>query len=222
MFRILLFILLVIAGVLGFSWMKASSLPDWYDHTALEGANDPVAELSKIIQNRGMEAFFSSKLSDLLAGKLLLNQDEFNALILTSIAVDKGGQKLLAVSDIVRAQIHENELEIGSVINLEKLKQQNDQNIDEFNDLLEILSVLDDERVYLAITGQPVAKNGELAFAENIAFKIGDLSVSDSLLGALGVSIEQLKQQTLKINYLTIKDVSLDENNIGLAVRPSF
>ena len=219
MFRILLFILVVIAGVSGFSWMKASALPDWYDQTALEGANDPVEEFSKIIQNQGMEAFFSGKLSDLLAGKLILNQDEFNALILTSIAVNADGQKLLAVSDIVRAQIHENGLEIGLVINLKKLKQ---QNADKFNDLLGVLSILNDERVYLAVTGQPVAKNGELAFADNIAFKIGNLSVSDSLLGSIGISTEQLKQQTLKISYLTIKDVSLEGNNIGMAVRPSF
>lgn len=222
MFKILLFILLVIAGVLGFSWMKATSLPDWYDQAVNESANDPVEELSKIIQNQGMEAFFSNKLSDLLAGKLILNQDEFNALILTSIAADDGGQELLAVSDIVRAQIREDQLEIGSVIDLGKLKQQSSQLADQVNDLVENLPFLNDEKIYLAITGQPVSKGGELALADNTAFKIGNLTISESLLSQLGLSINRLQEQTLKINFLTINDVSIDGENIGLAVRPSF
>ena len=197
-------------------------MPDWYDQTALEGANNPVEEFSKIIQNQGMEAFFSNKLSDLLAGKLILNQDEFNALILTSIAADDDGQELLAVSDIVRAQIRQDKLEIGSVIDLGKLKKNNSQIADQVNKLVDILPNLDGEKVYLAIIGQPVSKGGELTLADNLAFKIGNLAVSASLLKKLGISIDQLKKQTLKISYLTIRDVSIDGENIDLAVRPSF
>ncbi len=222
MLRILLFVLLVVAAVLGFSWMKATALPDWYNPATIDRSNDPVEEFSKIIQKQGIGAFFSNKLSDLLAGKLVLDQDEFNALILTSIAADQGGQELLAVSDVVRAQIYQDKLEIGSVIDIEKLKQQNTKISEQVENLVDVLPALSNEKIYLAISGQPVAQAGELAFADDIAFKLGNLTISDSLLNVLGLSIDEIKKQTLKISYLTINDVSLEGNNIGLAVRPSF
>jgi len=74
----------------------------------------------------------------------------------------------------------------------------------------------------LAISGQPKAQAGALAFADEVTFKVGDLSISDSLLSTLGLSVDKIKRETLKIDYLSINDVSIEDDNIGLAVRPRF
>ncbi len=222
MFRVLLFVILCIAAILGIGWFKATSLPDWYDEQVIQGANDPVEQLTKIIQSQGIEAFFSNKLSDLLAGKLILNEDEFNALILSSLANDERGRELLTTSDIVRAQINENQLEIGAVVDMNKLKNQSASIKNRVDQLANILPALDQSKVYLAIAGQPVARNGELAFADDLAVKIGDLSIPNSLLAQADVSTRELQQQSLKITYLKINEINLNSNNIELAVRPSF
>ena len=119
-----IFIAVFILALLSVCWINVTSLPDWYDANNLENSNDPVDEFTKIIEKQGLDVFFSGKLTDLLAGKLRLDQDEFNALILTSLASDQQGRELLSLSHLFRAQITENEIELGSVIDLEKLNDQ--------------------------------------------------------------------------------------------------
>ena len=218
---ILSLVLLIVAG-LGFCWINATKLPEWYQPGEIDNANDPVAEFSRIIQKQGLEAFFKDKLSDLLAGKLRLNEEEFNALVLTSLVADDDGRLLLSVSDALKTHVDQSNLEIGSVVNLNELKAQHQDLVEKAPELVELMTILNQDKVYLAIKGQPLAINGELALAENLSLKIGSLSIPNSLLGVLGMSVEKLQQQTIKLKNLFIKDIELTDKQIDMAVRPTF
>ena len=222
MLRVIFFLVLIIAAGLGFCWVNATKLPQWYEASAVNNATDPVAEFSRIIQKQGIEVFFKDKLSDLLAGKLRLNEEEFNALVLTSLVADDGGRLLLSVSDVLKTHVDQGNLEIGSVININKVKTQHRELVKKVPEFVEILTMLNTEKVYLAIEGQPLAIDGNLAFGENLSVKIGSLSIPNSLLSVLGMSVNKLQQQTIKLKNLFIKDIELSDKQIDMVVRPTF
>ena len=122
MLRILSIIVVLAILVGGYAWYSAQSLPAWFDDST--NHQDQVAErLSEKIKKEGVGSFLGSKVGDILTGKLELSETEFNALFLASLKLNEDGQKLLAVSDGVNAIVHDDHIELGAIINLDKVEE---------------------------------------------------------------------------------------------------
>lgn len=221
MIRFLLVLIGLIALVLAFGWYKIQSLPDWYE-TDNKAQEKVVNDLSNQISRQGVGGFLAGKFADVMDGKLQLNQTEFNALLLASLRNSRDGQRLLRVSDDVRATITKQHLEIGAVIDLDKLSVEDPDLGRKVRKLVHYLPLWEKSSVYIAVLGEPIARHGELAITENLSLKIGAIPVGNQVLRQLGVPLEEISRKSLPLRYLSVQDVQLSEQQIAMAVLPRF
>lgn len=221
MIRFLLVLIGLLALVIVFGWYKIQSLPDWYeaDNKAQEKVVD---DLSKQISRQGVGGFLAGKFADVMDGKLQLNQTEFNALLLASLRKSRDGQRLLRISDDIRAIITKQHLEIGAVIDLDKLSNEDPELGRKVRKLVHYLPLWEKNSVYIAVLGEPIARHGELAITENLSLKIGAIPISNQVLKQLGVPLEEISRKSLPLRYLSVQQVQLSDQNLAMAVLPRF
>ena len=207
--------LIVGAGLFG-----VSALPGWYDadHAASYHAVD---DITQFIEKKDKHKFFEQKLVDFLRGEVVLDEQELNVLLYTKLQKERDGRRLLAVTDGVRAQIKENSIELGAVLNTEKLKNLDEKTRRKVKKYLEKLPVLQGRKIYLAIEGKPVARNGELAIAEGLGLKIGHIPIPGDVLESLGLELSKLKRESVRIRNIRITDVRIDNKRIIASVNPA-
>jgi len=118
MFKTVFAIVLVVLAVGAYGIYSARALPEWFDESK---ANTDFADeaIKKELGNGGVD-LLARKSVDILRGRVSLDSDEFNALLMASLKADEDGRKLLEVSDGVRAFLRQGEIEISAVINLNK------------------------------------------------------------------------------------------------------
>ncbi|MEO0368029.1 MAG: hypothetical protein AAF197_04495 [Pseudomonadota bacterium] len=218
MFKFFVILLLLVILVAGGIWFSAQSLPGWYEED--EPAVSASERLSQQVQQQGVGGFLGSKLSQILGGKLVLNETEFNALLMASLRADKDGQKLLAVSDAVNATIHPTGIEIGAVINLNKVEKIDARARETVEKVNQIFPFLNKSRVAVALIGMPVARNGELGVKDDFSVKVGAIPISNDSLRQLGANVERANYESLDLKYLRVKSVSLRDGEIELSVTP--
>lgn len=221
MMRFLLILLGLIVLVLAFGWYKIQSLPDWYE-TNNQAHEKVVNDLSKQISQQGVGGFLAGKFADVMDGKLQLNQTEFNALLLASLQNSRDGKRLLRVSDDVRAIITKENLEIGAVIDLDKLSSEDPELGKKVRKLVHYLPLWEKNSVYIAVLGEPIARQGELAITDNLSLKIGAIPIGNNVLRQLGVPLEEIARKSLPLRYLSVQDVQLSEQQIAMSVLPRF
>lgn len=221
MFRFLLVLLLLVVGVLAYLWFGSQSMPSWYQGEEQDQQHS-INRLSSQIGEQGVANFLGKKFADVMRGEVLLNEDEFNALLAASLASHKDGRRLLRVSDAVRAELHSNELEIGAVINLAKLQKEEPKARKAINKALEVLPFDPGDKIYVAILGKPVARNGNLGLSSDVSLQIGALPIPSSVLKNAGVPVEKVAQESLPLKLLKVRDVTTEKGQIRLAVRPTF
>ena len=219
MFRFL-FIILVLAVAIGAGlWYQAQSLPSWYDEDV--GSNSKITtDLSKQIRAGGAASFLSGKLSQVLSGRLSLNETEFNALLLASLQADEDGRKLLAVSDAINATITDSGIELGAVINLnkvEKISASARRNVENVN---KIFPFLDQSRVAVALIATPVARNGRLGIKDDFSMRVGAIPISNDSLRQLGADVERANYESLDLKYLSVNSITLNDGELLLGVTP--
>jgi len=221
MLRILAFLLLIIIAVAGYAWYSAQSLPSWFNEETSQ--EDQAAEaLSLKIKQQGVSKFLGNKVGQVLNGKVIFSEVEFNAIMLASLKADENGQKLLAVSDAVKAFINEGELEISSIINLDKVEKIDPKARKAVEKFDRIFPFLNDSRVAVTLYGTPIARNGNIAIKDDFHIKVGAIPISNSSLRQLGAEVERANTTDLPIKYLSISDITLREGEIELAVLPRF
>jgi hypothetical protein len=213
-------LILVILGAGGL-WLSAQSLPSWYEEGVDHQART-TEQLSTQISRSGAGQFLGGKLSDVLSGRLRLNDAEFNALFLTSLQANADGRKLLSVSDAVNASITRDGIELAAVINLDKVEKIDANARRAVEKVNRLFPFLDNERVAVAIIGTPVARNGQLGIKDDFSLRVGAIPISNSSLRQLGANVERANSESLDLRYLRVNSVSLNDGELELGVIPSF
>lgn len=210
-------LLLIITLVVGGSLLGFSSMPAWYD-ASQSGTFDAIDDISQLIEKKGKHKFFEEKLADFLRGHVTLDEEELNALLYTKLQKEKDGRRLLAVTDGVRAQIKGNSVELGAVLDVDKLQQLDAKTRAKINKYLEKLSILKGRKIYLAIEGRPISRSGQLAVADDVTFKIGSIPVPTKILESLGVSLNKLRKESVSVRNIRITDVRIENKQIIASV----
>ena len=215
---VFLAILLLGAAV---AWYSMQSLPSWFNEQASK-EQQAVDALSQKISEQGVDAFLGDKIVDLVRGQIVFNETEFNALLLASLKLNADGQQLLQVSDGIHATLNKDEVEIATVINLDKVEQINPQAREAVESFDKFFFFLDDSRLAVSIYGTPVVRNGRLAIKDDFHIKVGAIPISNSTLKQLGVEVERANESELALHLLTLSSVTLEEGKISFAAQPRF
>ncbi len=221
MFRLILFLLLLVVAGATYVFFSTKSLPDWYQPESTN-RDEAMIRLGEQIETQGVAMFLGDKFADVLRGEVALNEDEFNALMMASLRRHEDGRRLLAISDVVRADLQHNRIEIGAIVNFKKVQQAEPKAREAFEKALEVLPFSPGEKVYVGLQGTPVARNGNLGVAEDVSLQIGALPISNRLLKSAGVPVERLAKESLPITALKIRSIRVSNDRIVLGVRPKF
>lgn len=153
-----------------------------------------------------------------------LKTQDFNQLIQSEIS-NKLRSRSRETLPNIQANIEKNNLEIGTVINTNKLEslelpRQQQAMIER---VVTKFPQLKDQDIYVGIEGKPKLKNGQLTLPNNSQVKIGKLTFTLSEIAQkLGVSTERLQQGlNLDINSLNLRDLQLTNDEVILKVNPS-
>ena len=212
-------LLVVILLALGVVWYSMQSLPTWFDEQANQ--EQQVADaLSKKISEQGVEAFLGNKILELVRGQVSFDETEFNALLIASLKLHEDGQKLIQVSDGVRAILHEDEIEIAAVINLDKVEKIDPKARKAVERFDKFFFFLDDARLAISVYGTPVVRNGSIAIKDDFHIKVGAIPISNSTLRQLGIEVERANDSELVLQLLNLSSVTLEKGNISFAARP--
>ena len=212
-------LLVVILLALGVVWYSMQSLPTWFDEQTNQ--EQQVADaLSKKISEQGVEAFLGNKILELVRGQVSFDETEFNALLIASLKLHEDGQKLLQVSDGVRAILHEDEIEIAAVINLDKVEKIDPKARKAVERFDKFFFFLDDARLAISVYGTPVVRNGSIAIKDDFHIKVGAIPISNSTLRQLGIEVERANDSELVLQLLNLSSVTLEKGNISFAARP--
>ncbi|MFT6406661.1 MAG: hypothetical protein ACJAQ6_000071 [Arenicella sp.] len=221
MLRFFAFLLLLVIVVGGYVWYSAQSLPNWFNQQSSQ--QEQAAEaLSKEIKRQGVSNFLGDKVAQVLNGSVTFSEAEFNAIMLASLESDEDGQKLLAVSDAVKAFIKKDQLVLSAIINLDKVEKIDPKARKAVEKLDRIFPFLNNSRVALTVYGTPIARNGNIAIKDDFHIKVGAIPISNSSLRQLGAKVERANSTDLPIKYLSISSITLNQGEIELAVLPRF
>ena len=212
-------LLVVILLALGVVWYSMQSLPTWFDEQTNQ--EQQVADaLSKKISEQGVEAFLGNKILELVRGQVSFDETEFNALLIASLKLHEDGQKLIQVSEGVRAILHEDEIEIAAVINLDKVEKIDPKARKAVERFDKFFFFLDDARLAISVYGTPVVRNGSIAIKDDFHIKVGAIPISNSTLRQLGIEVERANDSELVLQLLNLSSVTLEKGNISFAARP--
>ena len=212
-------LLVVILLALGVVWYSMQSLPTWFDEQTNQ--EQQVADaLSKKISEQGVEAFLGNKILELVRGQVSFDETDFNALLIASLKLHEDGQKLIQVSDGVRAILHEDEIEIAAVINLDKVEQIDPNARKAVERFDKFFFFLDDSRLAISVYGTPVVRNGSIAIKDDFHIKVGAIPISNSTLRQLGIEVERANDSEFALQLLNLSSVTLEKGNISFAARP--
>lgn len=221
MLRIFAFLVLIIIAVASYVWYSAQSLPDWFNAQTSQESQAAEA-LSQKIKQQGISNFLGNKVSQVLNGKVTFTEAEFNVIMLASLKLDEDGQKLLAVSDAVKAFINKDQLELSAIINLDKVEKIDPKARKAVEKFDRIFPFLSDSRVAVTLYGTPIARNGHLAIKDDFHIKVGAIPISNSALRQLGADVERANTSDLPIKYLSISEIVVNDGEIELLVLPRF
>ncbi len=221
MIRILIVLVIAVLVAILYLWYSSQSLPDWYEQDK-SNTTTSLQQVSQQINRQGVDKFLRSKIVDALDGTVTLNETEFNALLIAGLNNSKNGRRLLSVSKAINAEIHAGEIELGAVVNLDKASAINDKTKKVVAGLRKAMPLLDDSTIFLAVRGTPIAKSGNIGFADEFGVKIGAVPISSNSLQQLGVPVERVSTVSLPMKYMTIKSIELTEGEVRLKVFPKF
>jgi len=221
MLRIVIIVVFLAAVVAGYLWYSAQSLPDWYQQNQKQ-ADQVTEQLVEQVRREGVANFLGNKFADVMNGKVVLSETEFNAIFLASLKADKDGRKLLSVSDAVKATIHKDHIELGAIINLDKVEKINPkarQGVEKVNRLFPFLH---NSRVSVSVFGNPVARQGQVGIKDDFHIKVGAIPISNHSLKQLGAEVERANATNLSLKYLSVQSIALSDGQITLDVLPRF
>lgn len=221
MLRILLIIILLLSGLAAYLWFSVQSLPDWYAENDNKQQQN-IERLSQAIERQGVAHFLGDKFADVLRGDVVFSEDEFNALVLSSLRNHTDGQRLLAVSEAVHTDLTNGEIEFGAVINMAALARAEPKAKQAFERAMQVLPLKADDEIFVAIVGTPIARNGNLALADDVRVRIGSIEISNGVLSRLGVPVHKLNQEDLPLQRLRLSSITPLDGEIRIVATPRF
>lgn len=148
-----------------------------------------------------------------------LSETEFNTLFLESLENDKNGQLLLSVSDALSTKIFPSHVELSAVINLEKVKKISPEaraNVEKFDSFF---LFLDENRLNVKISGEPVTRNGLVGIRDNFSIQFGPILLSNEMIRQFGLDVSKANTTSLQLNDLYVHAIELLEGHVNLATK---
>lgn len=151
-----------------------------------------------------------------------LNNKEVNDLVMTTIAKQVESRQLQSAVPSIQTNIKEGKIETGAVVNLSSVPKNQLPKSETalVEKALKTFPFLENQKIYVGISGQPRIENGQVKLDQNTKIKLGDLSFSVSELAQrLNVPQEQLEQKlnrSLQLGSLKVNDIELIDNKVRL------
>jgi len=206
--KILLVIVLLVLGMVTYTWYSIGALPSWFDESV---EMQPPQKADQLVDTKTLET---------LTGEVSFDEKEFNALLHASLERDADGRKLLQVSDAVKTFIHKDKLELTAIINLNKVEQVDPgvrKGIEQFD---RIFPFIDGHRVALTVYATPVVREGDLGVRDDFSIKVGALPFTNQTLRGMGVEVERANSTTLALKNLTIESLQMRDQQIIFKTTP--
>ena len=146
-----------------------------------------------------------------------LSENEFNALLLSSLANDENGRLLLSVSDALSAKLYTSHVEFTAVINLEKVEQISPEARASVQKFSSFFLFLDKNRLNLKVYGEPETRHGLVGIRDNFSIELGPIPLSNEALRQLGLDVDQASNISLKLNDLYVHAIDLLNGQVNLA-----
>ena len=214
-----IFVVILLAAVI--AWFSMQSLPTWFDEES-DQQDQVIEQLKTEIDRHGARQFLGKKLQQILKGELIMTEAEFNALFLASLEQDQKGREALAMTDAVKVFLHQDEVEIAIIVNLDKVEKINPKARKAVEKFDKLFFFLDGSRLSLTIFAKAVARNGQIGVTDDFRLKVGAIPITNNTLRQLGVKVERANQENLALKLLSIKSVELSEDQIRMGVTPRF
>ena len=184
--------------------------------------NNGVAGINSLANNQEAFTILISKLGQIQAGNVAFDEAEFNVLMLAGLAQDADGQKLLAVSDSIKAYLHEGEIEVNAIISLDKLEKVEPAAREALEQFNQFFLFLDGSKLNITVYGTPVARKGGIAIRDDFHIKVGAIPLSNGALRQLGVDVELANIHEIYIDKLAINSINLKSKTLELGVTPNL
>ncbi len=246
---LLLVLGLLLAGMVFWTGRQAGRLPEWYLEAQAAGQLETDIETAARRAQQSLVGRFGRELLDEVTaddgtldesfferikrrGKLVLDglregremrldARDLEDLILSMAYEDEDGRELLAATKAVRAEIADGELELGAVVTPAELPA--DRLSAAARQLLELILRFtgSDGDVYLAIRAAPAAVEDQLLLGPPVSLRVGELTLSPSLLAALGVEVAELASGlVLDVGRVKVREAEIEGDVLVLIVSP--
>jgi hypothetical protein len=229
------------AGLAYYFWTQATALPSWFQGQSSDAKSFVQPSQESSPSNNSTPAIAATKqkiqqkvetaIQERGTGQpqqevnISLNAQDFNQLVQAEISSQLRSRKLVSALPNIKANLENNNLELGTVINPAKLKtldlpRQQQAMVERVVSKFPQLKAQD---IYVGIEGQPKLKNGQLTLPNNSQVRIGNLTFTLSEVAQkLGVDPTRLQQSlNLNIDELNLQDLQFKENEVILKVNPS-
>jgi hypothetical protein len=210
--KVALIFALIVSGVFAgaaYAYHQATSLPSWYreNRTTLDPA---------IRQQNAAKV--EAKLRSLQAPnqQVTLTQQELNDLVTASVDQAIAQAQIPPAVKGVQAELHDNKLKTGAVIDLQELQSGNlsDQEQAILSAALQQIPGLKDRTVYIGMESSPRLVNGQVELDPNTQIQIGNLSFNlKDVANQVGMTPEQLQQEINQV-LPTLNQIPLDQISI--------
>lgn len=232
--KISLFLLFFAVGgfALGYYyWKQFVQVPQWYAEQQLSSSSssdaiaspslvDLQAKKAKVMQNVEQQI---DQQSDRSKVEVQFDRQDLNDLIVTSIAENPQGQKLLQATRGIQTNIDPDKLEIGAIVNPQALSDTALKKSEKaaLGRVMQEFPGLSDREVYIGIESQPRIENGRIQIDDNARIKVGNLSFTvREISDKLGISPDKvLEKINQNLDFIDASEVQLEED--GLRVKGS-
>jgi hypothetical protein len=229
------------AGLAYYFWTQATALPSWFQGQSSDpkgfvqpsqlpppstDSSPAIASTKQKIQQKVQTAIQDQGMNQIPEDiAVSLNAQDFNQLLQAEISSQLQSRKIAPILPNIQANLENNNLELGTVINPTKLKTLDLPRRQQamVARVVSKFPQLKDQDIYIGIEGKPQLDNGQLALPNNSQVRIGNLTFSLSEVAQkLGVPRDRLQQSlNLNIDELNLQDLQFKDNEVILKVNPS-
>jgi hypothetical protein len=169
------------AGLVFFLGKQATNLPDWYQPNSTN--NVPPSAEPMVVSNTPTETV------------LKLTDAQLNQLVSEQLFKTGKNQSLPTGIKGINTKINDGKLTAGAILNLGELSRQKESSTiaTTADKITSKLPYLNNQEVYLGISGKPLIKDNQIQLDRNSQIQIGNLNLSvNQTAQLLGTSEEQL------------------------------
>jgi len=242
---------LLVVGTLLWTGRQGGHLPDWYLEAQADDRLEPDLEAAARRAQQDLVGRFGRELLDEVTaddgtpnesfldrikrrGKMVLDglregrevrldAADLEDLILSMAYEQEGGRELLVAIKAVRAEIANGELELGAVLTPAELPA--DRLSAGQRQLLELILRLSgsDGDIYVFLRAAPAAVEDRLLLGPPLSLRVGELTLSSSLLAALGLEAPELESGlVLDLGRVKVREATIEDEVLVLVVSPEL